>query len=348
MRQHEQWSATQEPLEHQAQSESSILDLAQARFAAEANIAGAMSDAQLANIISDQLDDRNSQILSGELDGKTTLAAQNELRENNLLIDTIHHQADFQLDDTLEDSTRFSQDLSQAFHRVDFDNDSVKSEAATLVAANIFGDLYMKSIEEQLYDTNCTEIKIGPDDFILTDPQQFADALLQDDTSEMTTVLERAKLVAGDSEYPLHPESLDEYAQITENPETIMALSIQKTSKKMLNLKEFLGDMGHPVNSPVMSALNSTGDLTDNLKAVSINDRDDARFQQSDHIQQRMFDQIADGANAGFVDTSKIEAFSKPNYYPQDPYVDGLQTFYQNAMRDRPRESQIPTWTWTP
>ena len=131
MRQTENWtSATQESLEHQAIEESSVLDVAQARFTADAKVAGAMSDSHLAGIVSDQLDERNDRILKGDLHGSDPIAGTNEINENNLLNSVIHDMPDFQVDDTLADTARFSEGIAQAFHRVDFDNDSVKTEAS--------------------------------------------------------------------------------------------------------------------------------------------------------------------------------------------------------------------------
>ena len=79
---------------------------------------------------------------------------------------------------------------------------------------------------------------------MLTEPTQFAEALLQPDTTQMTTILEHAKLTASISDYPNHPESLAEYARITNYPRTTMALAVQKTSKKMLLIRDFLTDRG--------------------------------------------------------------------------------------------------------
>ena len=57
----ETWQAqAQENLEHSAQQEASILDLAQARFLDEARSAGAMSDMQLTDLVAEQLLERNN------------------------------------------------------------------------------------------------------------------------------------------------------------------------------------------------------------------------------------------------------------------------------------------------
>ena len=328
----ETWQAqAQETLEHSAQQEASILDLAQARFLDEARSAGAMSDMQLTDLVAEQLLERNNEIMEAT-EGDLTDQQAREIAQNDLLVEVINDNdtGAYPLTDHLADTAEFSQDLAQAFHRVDFDNDSVRAEAASLASHNIFKSIYADSMEHHLYDTSSTKITMGPDNFVITDVNDYEAALLQGDTQEMTVITERARLSASPENWPEMPDTLEGYSAITTDPNTIAGLALQKSSKQVLIIKEHLEDLGIAQDHPANSALDATADYTDTLKMISINNGNDANFQQAENLQESLMHQITVGATAGFVDTDKFPAYQPIEDY-RTPSNFQLSEYYQQA-----------------